>query len=258
MSVPPRLVVERVARARAAVAVLVLLAATAPAVDGQVPPPPRTDKRVLVIDIGGTSVKVLATPQETPRSFPSGTTMTPARMVSAVKAITSDWTYDVVSIGYPGLVKRGAPVAEPRNLAAGWVGFDFAAAFDRPVKVLNDAAMQALGSYRSGTLLFLGFGTGLGSALVVEGNLVPMELGGLSYKDGTYEDYLGIRGLQRYGQAQWERHLGDLVARLTQALHPDDIVLGGGNVERLRVLPAGTRAGSNANAFLGGVRLWDQ
>ena len=218
----------------------------------------RTHRKVLVVDIGGTSVKVLATAQEPSRSCPSGPTLTPARMVSAVKAMTGDWTYDVVAIGYPGAVKRGAPITEPRNLAGGWVGFDFAAAFGRPVKVLNDAAMQALGSYRGGTLLFVGLGTGLGSAVIVDGTVLPMELGGLAYKDATYEDYLGIRGLQRLGQPEWEHDIGDLVARLVQDLRPDDVVLGGGNVEKLRALPAGSRAGSYANAFAGGFRLWQQ
>src|SRR5215467_3070889 len=148
-------------------------------------------KRVLVVDVGGTTVKILVTGQTEARSFPSGPTLTPARMVSEVKKLAADWTYDVVSIGYPGAVFGGRPVAEPHNLGRGWVGFDFARAFDRPVKVVNDAAMQALGSYRGGKMLFLGLGTGLGSAMIVEGIVAPMEIGHLPYKKGTYEDYVG-------------------------------------------------------------------
>ena len=213
-------------------------------------------KKILTVDIGGTSVKILATGRDEPRSFPSGPTMTPAQMVAGVKGLAKDWEYEVVSIGYPGRVKQGKIVAEPRNLSAGWIGFDFATAFERPVKIVNDAAMQALGSYRGGTMLFLGLGTGLGSALVVNGTVVPMELGHLSYLDATYEDYVSIRGLEKRGQAEWEKHIVQIVARLTEALSPDDIVLGGGNVARLKTLPPGCRAGSNDNAFLGGFLLW--
>jgi polyphosphate glucokinase len=213
-------------------------------------------RKVLTVDIGGTSVKMLATGQVEPQSFPSGPTMTPAQMVAQVKSLAKGWEYDAVSIGYPGRVRQGKVVAEPHNLAAGWVGFDFAAAFERPVKLLNDAAMQALGSYRGGTMLFLGLGTGLGSALVVDGTVVPMELGHLSYLDATYEDYVSIRGLEQRGQAEWEKHITQIVARLTEALSPDDIVLGGGNVARLKTLPPGCRAGSNDNAFRGGFLLW--
>ena len=148
-------------------------------------------KNVLVVDVGGTSVKILATGQDERRSFPSGPTLTPKRMVSGVKKLAGDWMYDVVSIGYPGPVLRGRPIAEPHNLGRGWVGFDFAAAFGRPVKVVNDAAMQALGSYKGGKMLFLGLGTGLGSTMIVEGIVEPMELGHLPYKKGTYEDYVG-------------------------------------------------------------------
>jgi polyphosphate glucokinase len=217
----------------------------------------KADKKVLVVDIGGTSVKILATGQNAPRSFPSGSSMTPAEMVAGVDALAKGWEYDVVSIGYPGRVTRGNVVAEPHNLAPGWVGFDFHAAFKRPVQVVNDAAMQALGSYQGGTMLFLGLGTGLGSALVVEGNVVPMELGHLSYQDATYEDYVGIRGLQKLGKEQWEQHVQSIVARFVEALNPDDVVLGGGNVARLTKLPLRCRAGSNDNAFTGGFRLWE-
>jgi polyphosphate glucokinase len=214
--------------------------------------------RVLAIDVGGTNVKVLATGQTEPRRFPSGPKMTAKKMVSGVKEITRDWKYDVVAIGYPGPVLVGRPAVEPHNLGRGWVGFNFRAAFGRPVKIINDAAMQALGGYRSGTLLFLGLGTGLGSALVVAGNVVPMELGHLSYKNGTYEDYVGVRGLKRLGRKKWARHVEFGVARLIDALHPDDVVLGGGNAKKLKKLPAGCRKGENANAFLGGFRLWDE
>jgi predicted NBD/HSP70 family sugar kinase len=178
-------------------------------------------------------------------------------MVSAVKELARDWRYDVVSIGYPGLVHRGRIVAEPHNLAPQWVGFDFEAAFDCPVRLLNDAAMQALGSYRGGTLLFLGLGTGLGSALVAEGVVVPMELGHLSYKRRTYEDHVGNWGLKRLGKRKWAEHVAYAVDRLTEVLYPDDIVLGGGNAKKLRKLPPGCRLGDNANAFAGGFRLWE-
>ena len=213
---------------------------------------------ILVIDIGGTNVKVLATGQAEPRKFPSGSKMTPQQMVSGVKELARDWRYDVVSIGYPGLVHRGRIVAEPHNLAPQWVGFDFEAAFDCPVRLLNDAAMQALGSYRGGTLLFLGLGTGLGSALVTEGVVVPMELGHLSYKRRTYEDHVGNRGLKRLGKRKWAEHVAYAVDRLIEVLYPDDIVLGGGNAKKLRKLPAGCRLGDNANAFVGGFRLWEE
>lgn len=214
--------------------------------------------RVLSVDVGGTNIKVLATGQTESRKFPSGARMSPKQMVTGVKQIVKDWTYDVVSIGYPGPVRQGRPIAEPHNLGRGWVGFNFKAAFRCPVKIINDAAMQALGSYQGGTLLFLGLGTGLGSALVVEGTVVPMELGHLSYKLGTYEDHVGIRGLKRLGKKQWSRHVAFGVARLIEALYPDDVVLGGGNAKKLIKLPTGCRRGDNANAFLGGFRLWDE
>jgi polyphosphate glucokinase len=219
----------------------------------------KTNRRnVLVIDVGGTSVKVLATGQDEPRRFPSGRQMNPEQMVSGVKRIARDWKYDVVSIGYPGLVLRGSPAKEPHNLAGAWVGFDFKSAFGRPVKIINDAAMQALGSYKgSGLMLFMGLGTGLGSALVQEGHVVPMELAHLSYKSGTYEDYVGLRGLRRLGKEKWQRHIAYCVARLIDAIHPDDVVLGGGNAKRLKEMPPGCRIGDNAHAFLGGFRLWD-
>jgi predicted NBD/HSP70 family sugar kinase len=212
---------------------------------------------VLVIDIGGTNVKMLATGQEEGRQFPSGPKLTSKLMVAGVKKLAKNWKYDVVSIGYPGEVRFNRPSGEPRNLAKGWVGFNFEAAFKCPVKVINDAAMQALGSYRGGTMLFLGFGTGLGSALVSHGVLIPFELGKLSYKKGTYEDYLGQRGLQRLGKKKWSQEVAYCVSRLLPAFHLDDVVLGGGNVKNLEKLPGGCRAGDNFFAFLGGFRLWE-
>jgi predicted NBD/HSP70 family sugar kinase len=212
---------------------------------------------VLVVDIGGTNVKILASGQSEPRKFPSGPTMTPEQMVSGVVEAARDWKYDVISIGYPGRLHGGHIVADPHNLAAGWVRFNFEAAFGRPIKLLNDAAMQALGSYQGGLLLFLGLGTGLGSALVADGVVVPMELAHLPYAKGTYEDYVGVRGLKRLGKKKWRRHVALGVARLVDALHPDDIVLGGGNAKKLEELPPGCRLGKNANAFLGGFRLWE-
>jgi polyphosphate glucokinase len=212
---------------------------------------------VLVIDVGGTHIKVLVTSQKEKREFPSGPKMTPKQMVSGVKKLAPDWKYDVVSIGYPGPVLRNRPVAEPHNLGRGWMGFDFEAAFKRPTKVMNDAAMQALGSYRRGKMLFLGLGTGLGSTLIVDGIVEPMELGHLPYKKGTYEDYVGARGLRRLGKKRWRRNVADVVERLIAALQPDDVVLGGGNVKKLTELPPGCRAGDNANAFKGGFRMWE-
>jgi polyphosphate glucokinase len=213
---------------------------------------------VLVVDVGGTHVKVLATGRKEPRKFDSGPTLTARRMVSAVKRLAGDWKFDVVSIGYPGPVLRGRPVSEPHNLGKGWVGFDFAAAFGCPVKLVNDAAMQALGSYKGGKMLFLGLGTGLGSTLIADGIVEPMELAHLPYKKGTYEDYVGARGLKKRGKRKWRRHVADAVGRLIAALAPDDVVLGGGNVKKLKDLPPGCRLGDNANAFLGGFRLWEE
>jgi polyphosphate glucokinase len=212
---------------------------------------------VLVVDIGGTNVKLLATGQEEPRKFTSGPTLTPERMVAGVKQAAEGWSYDAVSIGYPGPVFRGRPVVEPYNLGSGWVGFNFDAAFGRPVKILNDAAMQALGSYEGGTMLFLGLGTGLGSAVVVDGVVEPMELAHLPYRKHTFEDYVGLRGLKRLGKKKWRQFVEDVVERLVLALEPDYVVLGGGNVKKLKKLPAGCRVGTNANAFRGGFRLWE-
>lgn len=213
---------------------------------------------VLAIDIGGTNVKFLATGQEESRRFPSGRSMTPGAMVSQVKELTQDWNYDVVAIGYPGLVLKGRIAKEPNNLAPGWIGFDFEAAFGCPVKLINDAAMQALGSYQGGTMLFLGLGTGLGSAMVVRGVVVPMELGQLTIKKGTFNDYLGKGGLARWGKKKWLRHVEATITRFISVLQLDDVVIGGGNAKKLKQLPTGCRAGNNANAFLGGFRLWEE
>ena len=214
--------------------------------------------KVLAIDIGGTHVKMLATGQKEHREFESGKTLTPRKMIAGVRTLAKGWNYDVISIGYPGPVLHNRPVAEPHNLGKGWVGFNFQRAFRCPVKVTNDAAMQALGSYRKGTMLFLGLGTGLGTTLIVNGFVEPMELGHLPYLKGTYEDYLGLRGLQKHGKKKWARHVADVVKRLTAALEPTDVVLGGGNVKKLNKLPKGCRAGDNANAFIGGFRLWEE
>jgi polyphosphate glucokinase len=213
--------------------------------------------KVLVVDIGGTHVKIYVSGKRLLRQFPSGPTLTPEEMVCGVQELAADWTYDVVSIGYPGPVLRGMPVAEPHNLGKGWVGFNFEAAFQHPVKVINDAAMQALGGYKGGRSLFLGLGTGLGSAFVVDGVVEPLELGHLPYKRGTFEDHVGLRGLKKYGLKRWRREVADVVAHLSAAMEPDEIVLGGGNTHRLKELPPGTRLIENACAFRGGLRLWD-
>ena len=214
--------------------------------------------KILVIDIGGNSVKLLVTGQTDPRKFPSGPTLTPRKMVAGVLKLTEDWKYDVVSIGYPGRVRGNKPFSEPVNLGRGWTKFDFNAAFGRPVKVVNDAAMQALGSYKGGTMLFLGLGTGLGTALVVDGTVVPMELGHLTYKQATYEDYLGLKGLEKLGIRKWRAFVREVVSRFIPALELDDVVIGGGNVNKLDRLPPGCRAGDNAHAFRGGTLLWEK
>jgi len=212
--------------------------------------------KVLSIDVGGTHVKILASGEKIPQKFISGTKMTAKQMVSQVKKLAAQWEYNVVSIGYPGPVLHGHILHDPYNLAPGWVKFDFKRSFGCPVKVINDAAMQALGSYKGGSMLFLGLGTGLGSAMIVDGFLEPMELGHLSYRKATYEDYVGVRGLEKYGKEKWGKYVVDVVERLATALEPDDIVLGGGNMKELKKLPKGCRQGDNANAFTGGFRLW--
>jgi polyphosphate glucokinase len=213
---------------------------------------------VLVIDIGGTHVKVLATGHKAHREFESASTLTPKQMVAGVKKLVADWKYGAISIGYPGPVLGNKPVSEPWNLGKGWAGFDFEAAFKCPVRVVNDAAMQALGSYKGGKMLFLGLGTGLGTTMIVDGIIEPMELGHLPYKKATFEDYIGIRGVKKYGKKKWRSFVADVVKRLVAALEPDEVVLGGGNVKNLKKLPAGTRAGDNDNAFVGGFRLWQK
>jgi len=214
--------------------------------------------KVLVIDIGGNSVKVLVSGAKEPRKFPSGPALTPRQMVSNVRKLTEDWKYDAVSIGYPGRVRDNRPFTEPVNLGRGWVRFDYAKAFGLQVKMMNDAAMQALGSYQGGTMLFLGLGTGLGTALVVNGTVVPMEIQHLSYKQGTYEDYLGLRGLEKLGIRKWRTVVREVISRFIPALELDDVVIGGGNVNKLDKLPPGCRAGDNAHAFRGGFLLWEQ
>jgi polyphosphate glucokinase len=216
----------------------------------------RKPVNVLVVDVGGTHVKILATGQKQHREFPSGPKLTPKQMVAGVKKLAKDWKYNAVSIGYPGVVLGNRPVADPYNLGRGWAGFDFGTAFKRPVKVINDAAMQALGSYKRGKMLFLGLGTGLGSAMVVDGIVEPMELGHLPYRKRTFEDYVGAAGRKRLGQRKWEEAVRDVIARLIAALEPEDVVLGGGNVKKLKKLPPGCRAGDNLNAFVGGFRVW--
>lgn len=215
-------------------------------------------RKILAIDVGGTNVKIQATGQEEVRKIPSGFEMTAKRMVSEVGKNTKDWSYDVISIGYPGLVVDERPLVEPRNLARGWVDFDYAKAFGRPVRIMNDAAMQALGSYDGGRMLFLGLGTGLGAAMVLDGEVIPMELAHLQYKKGkTFEDYLGLRGLKRLGKKKWSVAVADIVKDLKKAAAADYIVLGGGNVKKLKKIPPGARQGANANAFLGGFRMWE-
>jgi polyphosphate glucokinase len=213
--------------------------------------------KILVVDVGGTNIKVLATGYKRPLKIPSGPDMTPRVMVRRVLDATKDWKFDAVSIGYPGAVVHGKPMSEPHNLGPGWVGFNFKKAFGCPVKVVNDAAMQALGSYKRGRMLFLGLGTGLGSALIVDGVLEPMELAHLPYKKGrTYEEYVGKKGLKRMGKKKWRRHVEDVIACFRAALNVEDVVLGGGNAKLLKTLPKGVRRGTNSNAFIGGFRLW--
>lgn len=214
---------------------------------------------ILVIDVGGTHVKVLATGQKAPVEIPSGPKMTAKKMVKKVREATKDWTFSAVSIGYPGPVVHGRPLTNPHNLGGGWVGFDFRKAFGHPVKIVNDAAMQALGIYRGGRMLFLGLGTGLGSAMIVDGILAPMEVAHLPYKKGrTYEDYLGIRGLKRLGKKKWRRHVARVAEELKDALEAEYVVIGGGNAKLLKTLPPGCKLGDNSTAFTGGFRLWDE
>jgi predicted NBD/HSP70 family sugar kinase len=220
---------------------------------------PKQQKNILVIDVGGTNIKVLATGKKEPVKIPSGPKMTAKKMVKEVREATKDWNYSVVSIGYPAPVVHGHPLSEPHNLGGGWVGFDFRKAFGRPVKIVNDAAMQALGIYHGGRMLFLGLGTGLGSAMIVDGTLEPMEVAHLPYKKGrTFEDYVGIRGLKRLGKKKWRRQVAIIAEQLKRALEAEYVVLGGGNAKLLKTLPPGCRLGDNSTAFTGGFRLWDE
>ena len=214
--------------------------------------------QILAVDVGGQNVKVLLSGETQPRRVPSGPRLTAAEMVEGVKKLTADWSYDVVSLGYPGQVVHNMPAHDPVNLGSGWIGFDYVAAFGKPVHLINDAAMQALGSYQSGRMLFLGVGTGLGSAMIVDGRLEPMELGHLPYKKGlTYEDYVGQRGLKRFGKKKWREEVHAVINMFRKALQPDYIVLGGGNAKLINDLPPDVRLGDNSNAFIGGFRLWE-
>ncbi len=213
--------------------------------------------RILAIDIGGSHVKMRLFGRRELRQFESGPKLTPRQMVKRVHALTGDWTYDAVSIGYPGVVVLGKVMAEPHNLGPGWVGFDFRKAFGRPTRVMNDAAMQALGSYEGGRMLFLGLGTGLGSAMIVDGVVAPMEIAHLPYKKGrTYEEWVGERALKRLGGKKWRRVVRDVVMELSAVLEADYVVIGGGNARKLKRLPKNARLGSNDFAFLGGFRAW--
>jgi polyphosphate glucokinase len=210
-----------------------------------------------VIDVGGTHVKALVSGMKVPIKIDSGPSMTASKMVEQLKAALAERKYDEVSMGYPGPVVHGHPMREPYNLGKGWVGFDFRKAFGKPVKILNDAAMQALGSYEGGRMLFLGLGTGLGSAMIVDGVLQPMEIAHLPYERGkTYEDFLGLRGLEKAGRKKWERKVHKVVKELREALAAEYVVLGGGNAKKLKKLPEKTSLGSNDNAFTGGFRMW--
>jgi polyphosphate glucokinase len=212
--------------------------------------------KILVIDIGGTHVKILASGQSEMRRFDSSISLTPAKMVAGVLELANDWAFEAISIGYPGPVLHGKPVAEPHNLGKGWLGFDYAKAFGKPVRIINDAAMQALGGYEAGKMLFLGLGTGLGTAMIVDGIIEPMELAHLPYKKATFEDYIGQRGMDRAGKKKWAANVADVIERLRAALEPDEVVLGGGNAAKLKSLPKNVRFGDNANAFAGGFKLW--
>jgi polyphosphate glucokinase len=214
--------------------------------------------KILVIDIGGNNVKMLASGQTGPRKFPSGPKMTPAKMVSGVKKLTADWEYDAISIGIPGPVLLGRLILDPANLGPGWVGFNFSRAFGAPVKIINDAAMQALGSYKGGKLLFFGLGTGLGTALVIDGVAESREVAQIHYKGRTLEDYVGVHARKRLSKKKWRKHVDRIVSFFVQRVHADDVVLGGGEVKNLKKLPKHCRAGDNANAFIGGFRLWEE
>jgi polyphosphate glucokinase len=211
---------------------------------------------VLAVDVGGSHVKAVLNGVDERRRFVSGPELTAAQMVEGVLKQTDDWEYVGVSVGVPGPVIDGKVVREPVNLGPGWVGFEFEAAFGKPTKVVNDAAMQALGSYEGGRMLFLGLGTGLGTTLIIDGVVAPMELGHLPYRKATFEDYVGEAGLERDGHKRWQKHVGETIGYLSAAVLPDYVVLGGGNARELDELPPNCRLGHNEDAFLGGFRLW--
>jgi len=214
------------------------------------------DPAVLAIDIGGNHVKLLTSNSDERRRFESGPDFTPQQLIEGIKANREGWSWDVISVGIPTPVKNGKLVREPINLGKGWMDFDFESEFGVPTKVVNDAVMQALGSYEGGSMLFLGLGTGLGSTLIVDGTIAPFELGHLPFRRMTYEDYVGTRGLEEHGREKWKADVFEVVELFTAALEPDYIVLGGGGVKELDELPPNARRGSNANAFTGGFRLW--
>lgn len=214
--------------------------------------------KILVVDVGGTHVKCASTDHPNRREFASGPQLTATEMVDRVLTLTRNWRYEAVTIGYPGVVAGGRPVRDPQNLGRGWVGFDFAAAFGRPVRIQNDAAMQALGNYAGGKMLFLGLGTGLGSALIVDRVVVPMELAHLQWRKGRdYEHYVGDHARKRLGEKKWRAKVEQVVSDFRNALQPDEVVLGGGNARRLKRLPPHTRLGDDLAAFHGGLRFWD-
>jgi predicted NBD/HSP70 family sugar kinase len=218
----------------------------------------KNERKILVIDVGGAHVKLLCTGEEQEVKIDSGPKLTARKMAADVRKATAHWKYNAVSMGYPGPVVKDRPLAEPHNLGKGWVSFDYKKAFGCPVRIINDAAMQALGSYEGGRMLFLGLGTGLGSAMIFEGMLAPMELAHLPYKHGrTFEDYVGERGLDKLGKKKWRQSVADVVDRLQKALQADYVVLGGGNSRLIHDLPKNVRLGENTNAFKGGFRLWE-
>jgi polyphosphate glucokinase len=213
--------------------------------------------KVLVIDIGGTNIKVASTDMRVPIKIPSGPAMTAEQMAKDVLAATAGWTYDCISVGYPGPVTHDRPLAEPHNLAAGWIDYPYQKAFGKPIRFINDAAMQALGGYKGGRMLFLGTGTGLGSAMIFDGTVIPLELAHLPYKNGfTYEEYIGLAGLERRGKKRWRKSVLDIIARLQAALVCDCVLLGGGNAKLMKNLPNHVVLGANSNAIDGGLKLW--
>jgi polyphosphate glucokinase len=216
-----------------------------------------TDRAVLAVDVGGSHVKLRVPTEDERRRFDSGPDLTPQEMVDGVLRAAEGWAWDVVSVGIPSPIRGGKVIAEPVNLGDGWVGFDFDAAFGKPAKVVNDAVMQAIGSYEGGRMLFLGLGTGLGSALVVDGVVEPLELGHLPFKKHTFEDYVSAGALERHGKKKWRKLVAEVVDQLGRAMEPDYIVIGGGGAKELDELPPSSRLGDNENAFVGGFRLWD-